>query len=66
MTYEGQTLAFNMINPFFQPHRNVTRVESKLVSLNLALSSSTFKDLRIEKSSGEIEVDVHFKSKNSV
>ncbi|XP_022732002.1 uncharacterized protein At1g08160-like [Durio zibethinus] len=63
VTYEAQTVAFNTIDPFFQPHRNVSRVEAKLVALNLALSPSTFKDLRIEKSSGEIEVDVHYKSR---
>ncbi|XWS52957.1 hypothetical protein CRYUN_Cryun11dG0116400 [Craigia yunnanensis] len=63
VTYEHQTLAFNTIDPFFQPHRNVTRVESKLVAQNLALSPSIFKDLRVEKSSGEIEVVVHFKSR---
>ncbi|XP_022731968.1 uncharacterized protein At1g08160-like [Durio zibethinus] len=63
MTYEDQTVAFNTIDPFFQPHRNVSRVETKLVALNLTLSPSTFKDLRIEKSSGEIEFDVYFKSR---
>ncbi|XVF05288.1 hypothetical protein REPUB_Repub05bG0159000 [Reevesia pubescens] len=63
VTYEDQTLAFNTVDPFFQPHRNVSRVESKLVALNLAMSPSTFKDLRIDKASGEIEVDVHFMSK---
>ncbi|XP_022753788.1 uncharacterized protein At1g08160-like [Durio zibethinus] len=63
VTYEDQTLAFNTIDPFFQPHRNVTRVESKLEALNLALSPSTFKDLTIEKSSGEIDVDVHLMSR---
>ncbi|XWS71549.1 hypothetical protein CRYUN_Cryun03dG0147200 [Craigia yunnanensis] len=63
VTYEDQTLAFNTIDPFFQPHRNLSRVESQLVALNLALSTSTFKDLSIEKSSGEIDVDVHFKSR---
>ncbi|XP_022756637.1 uncharacterized protein At1g08160-like [Durio zibethinus] len=63
VTYGDQTLAFNTIDPFFQPHRNTSRVESKLVALDLALSPSAFKQLRVEKSSGEIEVDVHFKSK---
>ncbi|XVE79358.1 hypothetical protein DITRI_Ditri14bG0051800 [Diplodiscus trichospermus] len=63
VTYEDQTLAFNTIDPFFQPHRNVTRVESKLVVQNLAMAPSTSKDLRIEKASGEIDVDVHFKAR---
>ncbi|XWS28663.1 hypothetical protein CRYUN_Cryun25bG0090200 [Craigia yunnanensis] len=63
VTYDDQTLAFNTIDPFFQHHWNVTRVESKLVALNLAVSPSTFKDLRVEKTSGDIEVDVHFMSR---
>lgn len=63
VTYEDQTLAFNTFDPFFQPHRNVSRVESKYVALNSALSPSTFKDMRIEKTSGEIEVDVRYKAK---
>ncbi|WRX34798.1 Late embryogenesis abundant protein [Theobroma cacao] len=63
VTYEDQTLAFNTVEPFFQPHRNATRVESKLTAQNLALSPSIFKDIKVEKASGEIQVDVHFKSK---
>lgn len=63
LTYEDQTVAFNTIDPFFQRHRDVSRVESKLKASNLALSPATFKDLKVEKSSGEIEVDVHFKAK---
>ncbi|XVF69038.1 hypothetical protein PTKIN_Ptkin11bG0049300 [Pterospermum kingtungense] len=63
VTYEDQTLAFDTIDPFFQPHRNVSRVESKYVALDLALSPATSKDMRVEKTSGEIEVDVHFKAR---
>ncbi|OMO58186.1 Late embryogenesis abundant protein, LEA-14 [Corchorus capsularis] len=63
LMYEDQTIAFNTIDPFYQPRRNVTRVESKLVAQNLSLSPATFKDMRIEKTSGEIEVDVHFKAR---
>ncbi|KAE8691816.1 putative Acyl-CoA N-acyltransferase with RING/FYVE/PHD-type zinc finger domain [Hibiscus syriacus] len=63
VSFKDQTLAFGTTHPFFQPHRDTTRVESRLVATNLALSPSTYKDLRHEKSSGEIEVDVHFKSR---
>ncbi|PPR86798.1 hypothetical protein GOBAR_AA33892 [Gossypium barbadense] len=58
-----QTLAFNTVDPFFQPHRNVSRIKPKLVALNLAMSPSTSKDLMIEKASKEIQVDVHFKAR---
>ncbi|XP_039065301.1 uncharacterized protein At1g08160-like [Hibiscus syriacus] len=61
--YEDQTIAFNTVDPFFQPHRNVSRVKSKLMALNLAMSLSTSKDLMIEKTSREIQVDVHFKTR---
>ncbi|KAB2028270.1 hypothetical protein ES319_D05G086600v1 [Gossypium barbadense] len=63
VTYEDQTLAFNTVDPFFQPHRNVSRIKPKLVALNLAMSPSTSKDLMIEKTSKEIQVDVHFKAR---
>ncbi|KAK8582240.1 hypothetical protein V6N12_072431 [Hibiscus sabdariffa] len=63
VTYEDQTIAFNTMDPFFQPHRNVSRVKSKLVALNLAMSPSTSKDLMIEKTSREIQVDVHYKTR---
>ncbi|KAK8596198.1 hypothetical protein V6N13_000845 [Hibiscus sabdariffa] len=63
VSYKDQTLAFGTTDPFFQPHRDTTRVESRLTATNLALSPSTYKDLRREKSSGEVEVDVHFKSR---
>ncbi|KAG4145280.1 hypothetical protein ERO13_D05G087600v2 [Gossypium hirsutum] len=63
VTYEDQTLAFNTVDPFFQSHRNVSRIKPKLVALNLAMSPSTSKDLMIEKTSKEIQVDVHFKAR---
>ncbi|GMJ10781.1 hypothetical protein like AT5G22870 [Hibiscus trionum] len=52
VSYKDQTLAFGTIDPFFQPHRDTTRVELRLVATNLVLSSSTYKDLRRGKSSG--------------
>ncbi|XP_039052471.1 uncharacterized protein At1g08160-like [Hibiscus syriacus] len=64
--YEDQTIAFNTVDPFFQPHRNISRVKSKLVALNLAMSPSTSKDLMVEKTSREIQVDVHFKTRIQV
>ncbi|KAK8683399.1 hypothetical protein V6N13_039460 [Hibiscus sabdariffa] len=63
VSYKDQTLAFGSTDPFFQPHRDTTRVESRLMATNLALSPSAYKDLRREKSSGEIKIDVHFRSR---
>lgn len=63
VNYDGQTIAFNMVDPFFQPHRNVTRLEVKLTAQYLALSKSTSRDLRLERSSGKIELNVLLKAK---
>ncbi|KAK8707567.1 hypothetical protein V6N13_058622 [Hibiscus sabdariffa] len=63
VSYQEQTLAFGSTDPFCQLHRDTTRVESRLMATNLALSTSTYKDLKREKSSGEIKVDVHFRSR---
>ncbi|XP_004485684.1 uncharacterized protein At1g08160-like [Cicer arietinum] len=56
--YEDQTLATNAVQPFFQPHKNVTRMHVRLTSQTVALYDSVPKDLKLEKSSGDIELDV--------
>ncbi|KAG2670920.1 hypothetical protein I3843_14G107500 [Carya illinoinensis] len=61
--YDDQTLALNMVDPYFQPHRNVTRLEVNLTAQNVSLSGSTTRDLKIEKSSGAVEIDVLLKAK---
>lgn len=61
--YDDQTLAFNTVDPFFQPHRNVTRLQVKLTAQSTALLSSVNKDIRLEKSSGEIELNVWLKAR---
>lgn len=61
--YEDKTVAYNIVDPFFQPHRNVTRLELKLAAQYMALVGSTARDLRLEKSSGDIELTVLLKAK---
>lgn len=61
--YEDQTVAYSVVDPFFQPHRNVTRLEVKLTAQNVALMGSASQDLTHEKSAGEIEFDVFLKAK---
>lgn len=56
--YEDQTLATNAVQPFFQSHRNVTRLQVRLTAQTVALYGSVPKDLRLEKSSRDIELDV--------
>ncbi|KAI4322337.1 hypothetical protein L6164_022042 [Bauhinia variegata] len=56
--YEDQTLATNAVAPFYQPHKNVTRLQLRLAAQTVALYGSVPKDLRHDKSSGVIELDV--------
>ncbi|KAJ4724997.1 putative Late embryogenesis abundant (LEA) hydroxyproline-rich glycoprotein family [Melia azedarach] len=63
VAYDDQSIAFNTLEPFRQPTRNVSRLEAKLVSQNVALSNSISQDLKLEKSAGEVELDVHIKAK---
>ena len=56
--YEEQTLATNAVAPFFQGHRNQTWLHVRLTAQTVALYGSLPNDLRLEKSSGDIELDV--------
>ncbi|KAJ8750336.1 hypothetical protein K2173_014251 [Erythroxylum novogranatense] len=59
----GQTVAFNTLEPFYQPRKNMTRLDAKLESRDVALSSSLSRDLRLEKRSGQAELDVRIKAR---
>lgn len=61
--YNDQKVAFNSVSPFFQPHQNVTRLGVSLLARNASLNHEDSKDLRLEKSSGEIEFEVKVKSR---
>lgn len=63
VSFDDQYVAFSTIDHFHQPTRNVTRLETKLVAENAALSDSVSKDLRLERKSGKVSVDVHVKAK---
>ncbi|KAK7853534.1 uncharacterized protein CFP56_035550 [Quercus suber] len=52
------TIASEVVDPFFQPHRNVTTLDLKLLAQNMPLSGSDYKDIEHEKTSGEIEIKV--------
>ncbi|KAL6967136.1 hypothetical protein U1Q18_032940 [Sarracenia purpurea var. burkii] len=58
VSYDDETLAFSTGQPFFQPHRNVTRLAVRLVAQDAPLSAAVARDLRLEKSSGEVELDL--------
>ncbi|KAK9153846.1 hypothetical protein Sjap_001326 [Stephania japonica] len=52
---DQQTLAFDVVEPFYQRSRNVTRFESKPVARAVPLLSSVSRDLEVGKSSGVID-----------
>lgn len=61
--YDDQTLASVVVQPFFQRHKNATRLEVKLKSQSVALFGSVAKDMKIERSSGKVELSVQIKAK---
>ncbi|XP_021899115.1 uncharacterized protein At1g08160 [Carica papaya] len=63
IAFNDQTVAFNTIDPFRQPRRNVTRMEAKVVAENLALAAPTARDLNHDKAVGKVELDVYVKAR---
>ncbi|XP_065867889.1 uncharacterized protein At1g08160 [Euphorbia lathyris] len=63
VSYDDQTIAFNTVEPFHQPRWNITQVEAKIEARNVALSSGLAKDLKVEKSSGQLKLDVGIKAR---
>lgn len=59
VAYEDQPIAFSKIQPFFQPHRNVTRIQTKLVVSNVPLTAGSARDIKLEKGTGEIKLYVY-------
>lgn len=63
VAYDDQTMASNGVQPFFQRHRNVTRLEVQLVAQSLLLSGPVSKDLHLDRSSGKVELEVRVKAR---
>ncbi|KAG6632235.1 hypothetical protein I3843_13G127400 [Carya illinoinensis] len=57
-SYDDHDIAFSAVDPFFQPHRNVTRLYVKLAAQNVSLSRSISRELRLDKSRGQVELTV--------
>ncbi|KDP43950.1 hypothetical protein JCGZ_05417 [Jatropha curcas] len=58
LSYDDQTIAFNTLEPFYQPRRNITQLEPKLEAREVALSNGLSRDLRLERRSGQFQLDV--------
>ncbi|KAF7823324.1 late embryogenesis abundant protein [Senna tora] len=63
VVYEDQTLATSAVSPFFQGHRNVTRLHPRLAAQTVALYGPVKKDLGLERASGDIELDLWVKAR---
>jgi hypothetical protein len=58
MVYEDQPLARNVVQPIFPSNKNVTMMHVRFTAQTAVLYQSVPTDLKIEKSSGDIELDV--------
>ncbi|KAK9280314.1 hypothetical protein L1049_014002 [Liquidambar formosana] len=63
VSYYDNILAFAEVQPFYQPRQNVTQLEVKPVAKSAALMESASRDLRLEKSSGGVELDIRVKAR---
>ena len=52
------TIASEVVDPFVQPHRNVTTLDLKLIAQNMPLSGTDYKAIAHARTSGEIEIKV--------
>ncbi|KAF8396497.1 hypothetical protein HHK36_018120 [Tetracentron sinense] len=63
VSYDDETIAFDLVEPFFQPRRNVTRYEVKPVARSVPLMGSLAKNIRRERSSGKFVFEVRVKAR---
>lgn len=63
VTYKDQTVAFNTVAPFHQPRKNVTHLGVSLVAKDVGLFGDVGRQIRREKGTGQIEVEVNVKAR---
>ncbi|GMH11108.1 hypothetical protein Nepgr_012949 [Nepenthes gracilis] len=63
VSYGGLTVAFQVVQPFFQRHRNLTRLMVKPTARQVALPEKTARDMRLERTTGMVDVDVLVKGR---
>ncbi|KAH7542109.1 uncharacterized protein At1g08160 [Ziziphus jujuba] len=61
--YDDQILAYNGVQPFFQPHRSMNRLDVQLKAQSVELFPSVVEDLKLERSSGAVELIVRIKAR---
>ncbi|CAN4120405.1 unnamed protein product [Withania somnifera] len=61
---DSQSIAFNnIIQPFYQPHRNVTHLNVSLSVNDVALYEDIAHDFKTQRSSGNVEVEMKIRAK---
>ncbi|KAG8387577.1 hypothetical protein BUALT_Bualt02G0035800 [Buddleja alternifolia] len=63
VSYEDQNLAVGHFHPFYQPRRNVTHLEVEVVAEEAAVYGAVARDLRMEKKSGDVDLDLKIRAK---
>lgn len=62
--FDNQDLAFGVISPFYQHHKELTRLNmNNLKAQNFQLYDSVYKDLALEKASGAMDLDLWIKAR---
>lgn len=61
--YQDQKLSVNNVHPFYQRRRNVTFVDLDLEAKNATVYGATARDLRMERTAGEVNLSVKIRSK---
>lgn len=61
--YDDETLGAGTIDPFYQPRRNTTFLKPNLASHDLTLPGEIIKDLKVDRSSGQLELGVKLKAR---
>ncbi|KAL6563653.1 hypothetical protein OROGR_002612 [Orobanche gracilis] len=63
VSYEDQVLSVNNVHPFYQPRRNVTHLDMYLVAKDAVVYGAVARDLRMERVTGEVVLDVKIRAK---
>ncbi|CAI9781474.1 unnamed protein product [Fraxinus pennsylvanica] len=63
LLYEDQTLSVNNVNPFYQPRKNVTRLNVNLEAKDVTLHGAVATDLKMERGSGNVDLNVKLRAK---
>ncbi|XP_059311367.1 uncharacterized protein At1g08160-like [Lycium ferocissimum] len=61
--FNSQPLAFNYVEPFYQPRRNVTHFDVSLPANDVALYGDIARDFKTERTGGSVEVQVKIRAK---